>query len=110
MTPQSEPIHRWDSSTLLKSLMIGAVVESVLIAPAVLSPWGHAGPESIPGFVGVFLNAPGGALVIFLRTLAGPDNGESTAALVVQIYVVQTLLIGYIAFVWLRWKQRRKAE
>ena len=70
MTPQSESIHRWDSSTLLKSLMIGALFEAVLIAPAVLSPWGHAGPESVA------------------------DDEESTAALVAQICVVQTLLIG----------------
>ena len=109
MTPRSEPIHRWDRAAVVKALLIGAVVEAVAIAPVLLSPWGHAGPESMPGLLSVFVNAPGGALLIFSRTILGMDTEEPVALMVAEIYLVQTLLIGYIAFVWLRWKKRQIA-
>jgi hypothetical protein len=107
VTPRSEPIHRWDRPAVVKALLIGAVVEAVAIAPSLLSPWGHAGPESMPGLLSVLANAPGGALVIFPRTLLGMDAQEPVASLVAEIFLVQTLLIGYVAFVWLRWKKRK---
>jgi hypothetical protein len=107
MTVRPDAIHRWDRSAFVKALSIGAVIEAVAIAPAFISPWGHAGPESTLGLLSVFANSPGGAVVIFLRTLAGKDTGESLRLLIAEVYLVQALLIGYIAFVWLRWKKLR---
>ena len=110
MTVRPDAIHRWDRSVLLKALLIGAVIEAVAIAPAFFSPWGHAGPESTLGLLGVLANSPGGAVVIFSRTLGGNDTGESLWLLIAEVYLVQALLIGYIAFVWLRWKKRKQGR
>jgi len=77
------------------------------MAPLVLSPWGHAGPDSIWGFVGLLLNAPA-LLVIWLgRTISGsrwdsiPPNEAIT-----YIYVIQTLIFSCIAYFWLRRRMR----
>lgn len=107
MNSKPEPIHRWDRPVLLKAPLIGAVVEAVALAPAVLSPWGHAGPEWLLAWPSVFFNAPGGLLLGFLRTAAGVRENVSTPALVAELYLIQTLLVSYVAFVWLRWKKRK---
>ena len=57
MTPQ--PIHRWYRRAVLKALALGVILESVAMAPVALSPWGHAGPESLSGVLGLLLNLPG---------------------------------------------------
>jgi hypothetical protein len=109
MKSKTEPIHCWDRAIVLKALLFGAVLEAIAIAPAVLSPWGHAGPEWLVAWPSVFVNIPAGLLVGFLKTAAGLDTKESVAAFAVEVYLLQTLIISYIAFVWLRWK-KRKAE
>jgi hypothetical protein len=104
-----EPIHKWDSKTLLTALMFGAVLEAVTLAPAVLSPWGHAGPESIWGWFGLLLNAPGLFVIWLLRIISGSTETVSIAGAIAYVYLIQTLIFSYIAFVWLRWKKRRAA-
>ncbi len=107
MNSTPEPIHKWDARTLLKALMFGAVLEALAIAPAVLSPWGHAGPESNWGWLGLLLNVPGLFLSQWLRTLTGSTETISVVSAVAYVYLIQTLIFSYIAFVWLRWKKRR---
>ena len=107
MNSTPEPIHKLDRPILLRAFLFGAVVEAIAIAPAVLSPWGHAGPEWLVAWPSVFFNMPGGFLLMSLKAAAGVKDQESIAALVTEIYLIQTLIISYIAFVWLRWKKRR---
>ena len=104
---RSESIHRWDRPTILKALLFGAIVEAIAIAPAVLSPWGHAGPKWLIAWPSVLFNIPGGLLVGLLKEAAGVKVEESVAAFVVAVYLIQTLIISYIAFVCLRWKKRK---
>src|SRR5205807_4207699 len=104
MSSKPEALHSWDRATLVKALLFGAVVEAIAIAPAVLSPWGHAGPEWLLAWPSVFVNLPGGFLVRLLKTGAGIGAKESDTALAVQVYLIQTLIISYITFLWLRWK------
>jgi hypothetical protein len=59
MNSKPERIHRWDKPTLRKAFLFGAVLETIAIAPAVLSPWGHAGPEWPLAWLSVLVNAPG---------------------------------------------------
>ena len=107
MNFKPEPIHKWHSRTLLKALLFGAILEGVVIAPAVLSPWGHAGPESIWGWIGLLLNVPGLIVIWFLRIVTGRNEAISVVSGVVYVYMIQTLIFSYIAFVWLRRKKRR---
>lgn len=107
MISQSERIHRWDKPTLRKAFLFGAVLEAIAIAPAVLSPWGHAGPEGLLAWLSVFVHAPAALLLGFLKVAAGIKGEETLAAFAVEAYLIQTLIISYIAFVWLRWKKRR---
>lgn len=102
----TEPIHRWDRPTLLKALLIGAILEVAAIAPAVLSTWGHAGPESLWGWLGLLLNAPGLFVMWLVRTVSGSRETVSVVSTVAYVYLIQTLIFGYIVFVWLRWKKR----
>ena len=105
MKSTSEPIHKWDRPTLLKAFLFGAVAEAVAIAPALLSPWGHAGPEGLLAWASVFFHLPSGFLLNILKTAAGFKAEESLPAVVAELYLMQTLIIGYVAFVWLRWKK-----
>jgi hypothetical protein len=107
MNSKPEPIHIWDSATLLKAFFYGAVLEAIAIAPAVLSPWGHAGPESLWGWLGLLLNAPGLFVIWLLRTLSSSKETVSVMSAVTYVYLIQTLIFSYTAFVWLRWKKRR---
>jgi hypothetical protein len=99
----SERIHRWDRVTVAKALIIGAAVEAVAIAPAALSPWGHAGPESWLGWLSVLFNLPGIVVVRLLRDLG--MSGESSAGLLAAVFIVQTIILSYLLFVWLRRKK-----
>jgi hypothetical protein len=101
-----EPIHKWDSRTLLEALLSGAVLEAVAIAPAILSPWGHAGPESIWGWLGLLLNVPGLFVIWLIRVLSGSTESVSVVSAVGYVYLIQTLIFSYILFVLLRWKKR----
>ena len=105
MSAKAEPIHKWDRAVVLKALLFAAIVEAVAIAPALMSSWGHAGPESLLGWLSVLVNLPG----LYLGGLLGAGRfaGESVVALVITVYLIQTLAISYIAFVWLRWRKRR---
>jgi hypothetical protein len=107
MSSKPEAIHSWDRATLLKASLFGAVIEAIAIAPAVLSPWGHAGPEWLLAWPSVFVNLPGGFLLGLLKTAAGINAKESDAGLAAEVYLIQTLIISYLAFLWLRWKKRR---
>jgi hypothetical protein len=100
-----EPIHRFDRPTLLKACLIAAILEAVAIAPAVVSPWGHAGPESLLGWLSLLVNLPG--LFVFGKLGATRVLGESDAALVLGVYLIQVLPLGYILFVGMRWRRRR---
>jgi hypothetical protein len=107
MSSKPEAIHSRDMGTLLRAFLFGTVIEAIAIAPAVLSPWGHAGPEWLLAWPSMFLNLPGGFLLGLLKTAAGIDAKESVAALAAEVYLIQTLIISYLAFLWLRWKKRR---
>jgi hypothetical protein len=105
-----DSIHKWESTTVVKALFVGAVVETVAIAPAILSPWGHAGPEAPWGWLGLVLNVPGLFVIKLLRMASGSKETVPIASAVVQVYVIQALIFSYIAFVLLRWKQRRSED
>ena len=107
MNSKPERIHRWDKPTLRKAFLFGAVLEAIAIAPAVFSPWGHAGPEGLLALLSVFVHAPAALLLSLLKAAAGIKGEESLAAFAVEVYLMQTLIISYIAFVWLRWKRRK---
>lgn len=100
-------IHRWDAGVVLKALAIGAVIEAVAAAPAALSPWGHAGPESMLGWLSVLLNMPGLFVLGLLRDLRA--GNESFAGLFAVVFVVQTIIISYLVFVYLR-RRKLRAE
>jgi ABC-type sugar transport system permease subunit len=108
MNLSPEPIHRWDSKTVVKALLFGAVSEAVAIAPAIFSSWGHAGPESLWGWSGLLLNTPGLFVIWLLRTASGSKETVSVGSAIAYVYLIQTLIFGYIAFVWLRRKKRRR--
>ena len=104
--PRDEPLHRWHGPTLVKALLIGAALEAAAIAPALLSPWGHAGPDSPWGWLGLLLNVPGLLVMWLLRTTSGNRETFSIIGIVAYVYSIQTLMFAYLAFVWLRWKKR----
>ena len=105
MRPKPEPIHKWDRAVVLKALLYGAVLEAFAIAPALLSTWGHAGPTSPLGWLSALLNLPGMYVVRVLG--AGILAGDSVVTLVLMVYLIQTIAIGYVAFIWMRWRKRR---
>lgn len=108
MSLKPEPIHRWDGFVLLKAFLIGAVFEGLVIAPALLSPWGHAGPKSSLGMLSLVLNLPGISVYEWsLEIFKGGQVNESVYAIVSSVYLVQTLLFAYPIFVWLRWRKRK---
>jgi hypothetical protein len=110
LNAKTESIHRWDGSALLKASLIGASIEAVLIAPALLSPWGHAGPGGLLGWLSVFANLPGGYLFGVISGLIGYKAVDSLVVPVTGVYIIQTFLIAYPTFVWLRWKKRRSVS
>ena len=103
-----EPIHRWDLESLLKSVAFGAVLEAAMIAPAVLSTWGHAGPESLWGWLGLLLNVPGLFVLYVARIFSGSQESVSVTSAVVYVYLIQTTILTYPAFVFLRIKKRKR--
>jgi hypothetical protein len=103
---EKEPIHRWDGYVLLKALLIGLALETTAFLPGVLSPWGHAGPESLLGWVSLLLHLPGLCLLWFFTKASGIEQ-PSAMTYMVFTYSIQALGITYIAFVYLRWKKRR---
>jgi hypothetical protein len=99
----SERIHRWDKGTILKALFIGALIEALAIAPAALSPWGHAGPDTLLGWLSLLLNMPG----IYVLRMLGVfrPGGESIVFLFCAVFIIQTIMISYPVFVYLRWRK-----
>ena len=93
-------LHRWDRSIVLRALIIGATIEGIAIAPAAISPWGHAGPEWLLGWVSILLNLPGIFVVRLLRS-----GDESFAVIIAAVFIVQTVILSYLAFVYLRWRK-----
>lgn len=109
MGSKSEPIHSWDGPILLRAFLYGLVSEAVAIAPAVLSPWGHAGPESPWGWLGLLLNAPGLVVISLMRGISGSTESVPIAKAIVYTYSIQALIFSYVAFVWLRRNKLRAA-
>ena len=107
MDSKPEPIHRWDGPLMLKALLYGAALAAIAAAPAVLSRWGHAGPESLWGWLGLLLNVPGLLVMWLLITLTGSRESDSVVNTLVGVYLIQALIFGYLTFVWLRRKKRR---
>lgn len=106
---QPERIHRWDRQVFAKALVTVTALEILAILPAILSPWGHAGPETLWGWLGVLLNLPGIFVVGAIATATGSLDTMSGWGPIVSVFVVQVVLFSYVAFVWLRWKKRRVA-
>lgn len=103
-----EPIHRWDRATALKALMWGAALAAAALLPAILSPWGHAGPESIWGWLAILLNLPGACVIWMIRAASGGfQSTTSVEGTLFSLYVIQTLIFGYIVFVRMRLKKRK---
>ena len=86
--------------------MISVIVEAIAIAPAVLSPWGHAGPETTLGWISVTLNLPGMFVVGLFHQVLSAE--VSTVLFFSAVFAVQTLLLGYLVFVVVRWKKVRR--
>jgi len=106
----TEPIHRWDKVTVVKGFLLGAFLEAILIAPLVLSPWGHAGPDSVWGLIGLLLNIPGLLALWLLQIISGYALDAldlSMTSLLACVYLTQTLIFSYVAFVWLRFRKRK---
>lgn len=106
MKANKEPIHRWDGSVLVKALLIGLALETTAFLPGVLSPWGHAGPESLLGWISLLLHLPGLYILSFIAKASGIEQ-PSAMTYMVFVYSIQALGLTYIAFVCLRWKKRR---
>lgn len=103
----AQPIHQWDGRAAFRALGIGAVIEAIGILPAALSPWGHAGPESTLGWISVAVNLPG---LLALQLIPGSfGTGLSNALSIGGLFIFQTLLLGYLVFVYLRWKALKGA-
>lgn len=92
-------IARW---TILKSLIIGILLETILLAPALIAPWGHAGPETLPGLLSFLLNLPG---FVVLMKLTSDQGFSTTNRDFLFVFVIQTLIISYFVFVMLRWRK-----
>jgi hypothetical protein len=100
-------IHVWDGRSTLKALIAALATEVVLAAPAVLSPWGHAGPESALGWLSILVNLPG---IFATGLLFGKSNVPDFVRFVVA-FLIQWALLWYPYFVWLRWlKVREKSS
>src|SRR5215208_5291837 len=103
-------IYTWDIDTILKSVVVGIVLETILIAPAIptkLFPWGHAGPETIPGLLGFLLNLPG---FVILMTLTSDQGFSTTKSDFLFIFLIQTLIVSYCVFVILRLRKLTKTK
>jgi hypothetical protein len=98
----------WDGPIQLKALLIGASLEAIAIAPALLSTWGHAGPESVWGWLGLLLSVPALCVIWLLRIVTGSRDSISVVGAVTYIYLIQTLMFAYLTFVWLRWKKLKR--
>jgi ABC-type sugar transport system permease subunit len=103
---KSKHLHAWDGKTLLKSILAGSVLEAAAIAPVILSPWGHAGPESLAGWLGLLLNVPGLLVIWLIRIMTGSRESISMGSAIAYVYSIQALILSYAVFVRLRWKKR----
>jgi len=103
---KSKRLHAWDGKSVLKAILVGSVLEAAAIMPAILSPWGHAGPESLWGWLGLVLNVPGLFVIWFVRMLSGSKETIGVGSAVAYVYLIQTLILSYAVFVRLRWKKR----
>jgi len=91
------------NASKLRAVGIGAVVEAVLIAPAVLLPWGHAGPETTVGWLSLIVNLPG---FFVSSSLITAETDFTDTAVMLLTFVIQTALIGGLIYLW----QRRRAR
>ncbi len=107
MNSRTEAIHKWDNALLLRAFLCGFAIETIFIAPVLLTSWGHAGPDSLWGWIGLILNIPGGLVLIFLRTILGVHNTDSNLESLVSLFLIQTFLLSYVAFIFLRLKKRK---
>ena len=101
-------IHSWDIATILKSVVIGIVLETILLAPAIpteLFPWGHAGPNTLPGILGFVLNLPGFYILMALTSDQVFREIEESGTLYLFVFLIQSLIISYSVFVILRWRK-----
>ncbi|HLN99778.1 MAG TPA: hypothetical protein VK208_15065 [Pyrinomonadaceae bacterium] len=103
----SKQIHRWDGRLLILALLIGAGLEAVAIAPLLLSPWGYAGPQSLWGWLGVLLHVPALFVIWMLSMLGDKQDISSVDWGFTDIYFLQTFMLAYVVFVWLRWRKRK---
>ena len=104
-------IHDFDIATILKSLVIGIVLETILIVPTIpseLFPWGHAGPGTLPGILGLFLNLPGIWILMALTTDQMFRAIEESDTFFVLVFLIQALIISYAVFVLLRFRKIMK--
>jgi hypothetical protein len=85
-----------------RALGIAAVIEAVLIAPAWLLPWGHAGPVTSVGWLSLMVNLPGFFVSSVLITA---ETDFTDTAVMLLTFVLQTALIGGLIYLW----QRRRA-
>lgn len=101
-------IHSWDAASILKSVGVGVGLETILIAPTIpseLFPWGHAGPGTLPGILGLFLNLPGLYILMALTSDQMFREIEESETLFLLVFVIQALIISYVVFVILRWRK-----
>jgi hypothetical protein len=82
-----------------RALGIAAVIEAMLIAPAWLLPWGHAGPETTVGWLSLLLNAPG---FFVSSSLITAETDFTDTAVMLLTFVIQTALIGGLVYLWQR--------
>ena len=71
------------------------------MAPGVLSSWGHAGPDTTLGWLSLLFNFPGMLLAALLSGFTLFDG--PTILSVAVVFALQTLIISYLVFVYLRW-------
>lgn len=100
-------IHRWDNASVLKGLVISAISETIAIAPAILSPWDHAGPETTLGWLSVLFNLPGIFLVGLFHAFS---DDEPMVIMVAAVFTIQTIMLSYFVFVLVRWRKVRLAR
>jgi hypothetical protein len=103
---RKEPIHQWNLPVFIKAFLIGLALETGAFLPGVLSPWGHAGPESLVGSISLLLHLPSLYLVWLISKAFGLEQ-LSTTAYEICAYSIQTLVLTYVAYAFLQWKKRR---
>ena len=101
-------LHRFDKGAIFKALVISCLIETIAIAPGVVSPWGHAGPETTLGWLSVLFNLPGMFLVGLTQVFS--TEYDPVVRMVAAVFVVQTLLLSYPVFLLVRWRKVRRGE